>query len=456
EPAAQRPLPADLPHNLVYGCYLDGKEVRLILNLAAIAEHATDERLQNVLASMSTVHRRGLAPGRASTTPQATREQAAAEAPAAKSDTSLDTEPEDLSEEFVRGESVSSTESQSEENGVVSVAPADAGRKDGEASDEVLVPDTDSSEDFPAEPDIELDLEGDGAKDSEIPDEGAPDEEASPIALEIEPELTVDPQIVEWEESGMKAEATTDFNEHAATAPELPRVSEQTPRPEELSRDERRDDRAKRGSRKRRLVIPMVFVLIAATVGVILFFEHSVFDRLLAQAGDVFSGDVASESPEATDRSEAARDVPIAERAVPPNPPAEPSPAGSASREPATATAVEFSERVYFAADSAELLPSARQTLDQIVRRVNEGERWTIEIVGHVAQADHGTPESYRWLSEQRALTVRDYLVPRFSVEPAELSITGRGASDPAASNDSPDGRALNRRVVVVVESSVP
>lgn len=54
-------------------------------------------------------------------------------------------------------------------------------------------------------------------------------------------------------------------------------------------------------------------------------------------------------------------------------------------------------------------------------------------------------------LSSARALAFMQVLVGRFSVDERRFTIAGRGPSQPIATNDTPEGRALNRRVVVVL-----
>ena len=53
-------------------------------------------------------------------------------------------------------------------------------------------------------------------------------------------------------------------------------------------------------------------------------------------------------------------------------------------------------------------------------------------------------------LSQARAEAVRSYLVSK-GLPGDKLSAVGRGESSPVASNDTPDGRANNRRVEIVV-----
>ncbi|MET0050995.1 MAG: OmpA family protein, partial [Candidatus Thiodiazotropha sp.] len=52
--------------------------------------------------------------------------------------------------------------------------------------------------------------------------------------------------------------------------------------------------------------------------------------------------------------------------------------------------------------------------------------------------------------SEQRARAVRDYLVGG-GVDPNKIATWGAGEKDPIASNTTPEGRAENRRVEVLV-----
>jgi outer membrane protein OmpA-like peptidoglycan-associated protein len=57
-----------------------------------------------------------------------------------------------------------------------------------------------------------------------------------------------------------------------------------------------------------------------------------------------------------------------------------------------------------------------------------------------------GSPDFNRFLSELRATAVRDYLIER-GIEPSRLVAVGRGEENPVASNNTPYGRSLNRRI---------
>jgi outer membrane protein OmpA-like peptidoglycan-associated protein len=64
-----------------------------------------------------------------------------------------------------------------------------------------------------------------------------------------------------------------------------------------------------------------------------------------------------------------------------------------------------------------------------------------------------GANEANRRLSERRAAAVKSALVAR-GVEPSRIDTRGYGAAFPVASNETPDGRQLNRRVEIVINPS--
>jgi chemotaxis protein MotB len=53
-------------------------------------------------------------------------------------------------------------------------------------------------------------------------------------------------------------------------------------------------------------------------------------------------------------------------------------------------------------------------------------------------------------LSKRRAQAVASVLASQFGVESARLTVNGFGSAQPIASNDTPEGRAANRRVEFV------
>lgn len=97
-----------------------------------------------------------------------------------------------------------------------------------------------------------------------------------------------------------------------------------------------------------------------------------------------------------------------------------------------------------FEFDTARLTPDARQVVDDITLMLQGQSELTVEIIGHT---DSRGDETYNQkLSEERAIAVRDRLVGQ-GIDDSRLSLTGRGESQPVASNETEQGRAANRRV---------
>ena len=72
----------------------------------------------------------------------------------------------------------------------------------------------------------------------------------------------------------------------------------------------------------------------------------------------------------------------------------------------------------------------------------------SITIEGHTDNT--GTAARNQTLSEQRAASVRQYLIDNFKVDAGRLKSAGFGASKPVAANDTQEGRQNNRRVELV------
>ena len=72
-------------------------------------------------------------------------------------------------------------------------------------------------------------------------------------------------------------------------------------------------------------------------------------------------------------------------------------------------------------------------------------------VEGHTDS--RGGSEMNRALSQKRAGSVRSALV-RLGVEPGRLSAVGYGEQRPVADNDTADGRATNRRIVISTQSN--
>jgi outer membrane protein OmpA-like peptidoglycan-associated protein len=102
---------------------------------------------------------------------------------------------------------------------------------------------------------------------------------------------------------------------------------------------------------------------------------------------------------------------------------------------------------VRFATNSAELQATHQTELDQLVELLAPGTE-RIRITGHTDAT--GAAALNLELSERRAAAVKDYLVAR-GIDASRMVTAGRGAAEPVASNDTEEGRALNRRTEITV-----
>ncbi len=103
-------------------------------------------------------------------------------------------------------------------------------------------------------------------------------------------------------------------------------------------------------------------------------------------------------------------------------------------------------DNLTFAVGSSDITPKFYSTLKAIAIVLNEFPETLIEVTGHTDAV--GTPEYNQRLSEKRAHSVAQYLAAQ-GVAPYRLLDRGMGQSKPIAPNDTPAGRALNRRVEI-------
>ncbi len=97
-----------------------------------------------------------------------------------------------------------------------------------------------------------------------------------------------------------------------------------------------------------------------------------------------------------------------------------------------------------FAFDKFDLNDKAKGYLDEIADWLNENPNLNVEIAGHTDSK--GTDEYNQKLSENRAKSVYEYFISK-GVKANRLSYKGYGESMPIATNDTDEGRQLNRRV---------
>lgn len=103
---------------------------------------------------------------------------------------------------------------------------------------------------------------------------------------------------------------------------------------------------------------------------------------------------------------------------------------------------------ILFETGSAKLLPSSHRELNALYDLLSRYASLAIEIRGHTDSI--GTVSDNLMLSEERAKAVFGWLVDR-GIEAERLRYRGLGESQPLATNDTHEGRALNRRTEFVI-----
>lgn len=100
---------------------------------------------------------------------------------------------------------------------------------------------------------------------------------------------------------------------------------------------------------------------------------------------------------------------------------------------------------VYFSFARDEIRAESGQVLQEIASVLTRHPDWRLRIDGHTD--DVGDDAANLDLSRRRAAAVKAALASRFRIAAARLSTAGYGESSPQDRNDTPEGRARNRRV---------
>jgi OOP family OmpA-OmpF porin len=111
-------------------------------------------------------------------------------------------------------------------------------------------------------------------------------------------------------------------------------------------------------------------------------------------------------------------------------------------------------EKIQFETNKAAIKPESNALLEEITRVIQENAQITrISIEGHTDST--GGDKHNQQLSEQRAASVRDYLV-QHGVAAERLSSRGFGKTKPIGDNSTAAGREENRRVEFVIVEQTP
>ena len=102
--------------------------------------------------------------------------------------------------------------------------------------------------------------------------------------------------------------------------------------------------------------------------------------------------------------------------------------------------------QLQFKSDTAVLTSEDKTRLDQTAENLKRL-HWVSGTIEGYTDATHHEAHNQK-LSEQRATTVRDYLISK-GVGDNRMKVIGYGEANPIADNSTKDGRAQNRRVVL-------
>lgn len=123
---------------------------------------------------------------------------------------------------------------------------------------------------------------------------------------------------------------------------------------------------------------------------------------------------------------------------------------------------VKIVDKIVFSSGRAAINVEGRQVLDTVgdfLKQYLDGRE--IQVNGHTDAVPIGAEMQDKYptnweLSTARAVNVVRYLQEYADIPPEKLSAVGHGQYHPIADNDTPEGRALNRRIEIVLTPELP
>ena len=112
---------------------------------------------------------------------------------------------------------------------------------------------------------------------------------------------------------------------------------------------------------------------------------------------------------------------------------------------------INFKEKVLFAFNESDLSNNAEANLLKLSNILDKYPETNIVIIGHTDSK--GTNTYNHNLSERRANSVSYYL-RNHNISASRVTVQGMGETDPIATNDTDEGRSLNRRVEFVITAN--
>ena len=100
---------------------------------------------------------------------------------------------------------------------------------------------------------------------------------------------------------------------------------------------------------------------------------------------------------------------------------------------------------IHFQSGSDVVLPESAPVLRQVAAYMETNAAVKLKITGHTDSV--GAPDSNLDLSKRRSAAVAKVLSEQFGIAADRFTTDGKGDTEAVASNDKPEGRAMNRRV---------
>lgn len=118
---------------------------------------------------------------------------------------------------------------------------------------------------------------------------------------------------------------------------------------------------------------------------------------------------------------------------------------------------ISLADNMLFRSGSYDISPDAMDILGKIAKIIKDYKNYSVLVEGNTDNVPISrTNIRNNWdLSALRASSVVQVLQNDFGVDPSRLTAGGRGEYNPVATNDTPDGRQLNRRTQIIITPSL-
>jgi outer membrane protein OmpA-like peptidoglycan-associated protein len=102
-----------------------------------------------------------------------------------------------------------------------------------------------------------------------------------------------------------------------------------------------------------------------------------------------------------------------------------------------------------FPSNGSEIAPEHEDCLRQFAEYLNAHPTMLVQVTGHTDNV--GSPDENKILSKARAVAVKNHMIDQLGIDESRLSAYGYGHTLPITTNDTENGRSINRRVSFIV-----